>query len=510
MKYVTKKSLKFQGRKLGLKKEAILLFNSTHFFIFFPIIATFNFLIPHKYRWLLLLVASYYFYMAWNPCYIILIILSTFVDYCMGYFMGREEIRYKRKKYLYVSIFVNLGLLFVFKYYDFFSEFVRAILFYFGVNYEYYNYDLLLPMGISFYTFQTLSYTIDVYNEKIKPEKHYGIFSLYVSFFPQLVAGPIERSGHLIPQFKKNKELNSSLFFDGIHRIFIGLFKKIVIADRLAVVVDKVYSNPTAYTGVSLAIGTVFFAFQIYCDFSGYSDMAIGTSKVLGYDLMENFKRPYFSKSITEFWKRWHISLSSWFKDYVYIPLGGSKVRLNRYLFNLMLTFLISGLWHGANLTFIVWGGLHGLFVISENLARRVVKYYDIKFSKLIRPGINFLRNISTFILICYAWIFFRANNISDAFYISQNIFNDIPQFGNWDYVMSNVLTVINDVNSFIVTLFTLMMFVVIELISEVTRKDWIKFTGNSVVKYIVYYVFLMYIFVFGVFGEAEFMYFQF
>lgn len=311
---------------------------------------------PHRFRWIFLLGASYYFYMAWKPEYILLIILTTCVDYTLCILMGREKEKRKRKKYLYISLFVNLGLLFLFKYFNFFNGTLRDIFINFNIAYNVPDFSLLLPMGISFYTFQTMSYTIDVYKGRREPEKHLGIFALYISFFPQLVAGPIERSEKLLPQFREKHTFNYERVTDGLKRMLWGFFKKMVIADRLSILVKYVYgSNLYNLEGFPLLLGTLFFAFQIYCDFSGYSDIAIGAAKVMGFDLMENFNRPYFSKSISEFWKRWHISLSTWFKDYVYIPMGGNRVKVPRHYFNLFFTFLVSGLWHGTDWTFVAW-----------------------------------------------------------------------------------------------------------------------------------------------------------
>ena len=334
-----------------------MLFNSIHFIFFFPIVVICYFLINPKYRWSLLLAASYYFYMSWNIKYLILILTSTIITYFSGIFIANTEMPSKRKIILALSLISNLSILFFFKYFNFTIDSINGILNTFNSGIGLPNMKFLLPVGISFYTFQALSYSIDVYRDKIKPEKHFGIYALYVSFFPQLVAGPIERSGNLIPQLKKKHTFEYNRVTDGLKLMLWGYVKKVVVADRLAIVVNNVYNNVHSYEGASLVLATVFFGIQIYCDFSGYSDIAIGAAHTMGYDLTDNFKRPYYSKTISEFWRRWHISLSTWFKDYLYIPLGGSRVSILRYYFNIFITFLISGLWHGANWKFAIWGG---------------------------------------------------------------------------------------------------------------------------------------------------------
>ena len=317
-----------------------MLFNSIHFVFFFPIIIMLYFATPYKWRWLLLLVASYYFYMCWKAEYAILIVGSTVIDYFASLQMEKEEEQSKRKKWLYLSLAVNLGVLFGFKYFNFFSSNVNAFFDSINLFYNVPTFDVLLPVGISFYTFQSLSYTIDVYNNKIKAEKHFGIFALYVSFFPQLVAGPIERATHLLPQFHQKFDFEYQRVVDGLKMMAWGFFLKLVIADRLAPMVNEVFNFPERAFGMTVLVGTIFFAFQIFCDFAGYSSIAIGAAKIMGYDLMQNFRRPYFSTSIREFWQRWHISLSSWFRDYVYIPLGGNRVVKWRWYYNLFITFL--------------------------------------------------------------------------------------------------------------------------------------------------------------------------
>ena len=367
--------------------------------------------------------ASYYFYMCWKMEYIFLIIASTLIDYFAGLKM-EKVIRSKRVKYLLLSLAANLGLLFTFKYFNFFNGALRTTFQHFNIVYQMPNLRVLLPVGISFYTFQTLSYSIDVFRGERKAEHHLGIFALYVAFFPQLVAGPIERSTRLLPQFFKKHQFDYQRLVDGFILMVWGFFKKIVIADRVAVVVNHVYNNVPDYNGISFLIASYCFALQIYCDFSGYSDIAIGSAKIMGYDLMKNFDRPYFAKSIHEFWKRWHISLSTWFRDYLYISLGGNRVSKLRWYFNLMATFLLSGMWHGANWTFLIWGGLHGSYLIisilTQTLRQKVSSFFFPKENSVFK---KIFKVLVTFHLVLFGWIFFRANSLSDALYILKKIF---------------------------------------------------------------------------------------
>jgi D-alanyl-lipoteichoic acid acyltransferase DltB (MBOAT superfamily) len=326
---------------------------------------------------------------------------------------------WKRKICLLLSLTTNLGLLFTFKYFNFFNEALRQFSSWFDLSYRLPALNVLLPVGISFYTFQTLSYTIEVYLGRQKPERHLGIFALYVAYFPQLVAGPIERPQNLLPQLKTKADFDYTRVVEGLRLILWGMFKKVVIADRLALVVDSVYNKPGEFSGPALTIATVFFGFQIYCDFSGYSDIAIGTARVMGHKLMQNFNHPYAANSISDFWKRWHISLSTWFKDYLYIPLGGSRVRTLRFSLNIMIIFVISGLWHGANWTFLLWGAIHGMYYLTSWATRniRCRAAQAVHWERFPRLH-NFFRVIITFSLVSFAWIIFRANSISDAWLI--------------------------------------------------------------------------------------------
>ncbi len=401
-------------------------FNSWQFAVFLPFVFFVYYALNYKYRWILLLAASYFFYMYWNPKLVVLIAGTTLISYFCAIKVEDTEDRRMKKRWMLLGLLVSLAILFFFKYFNFFAESVEGLLRFLSLPARDFALDLILPVGISFYTFQTLSYVIDVYRGDLKAERHLGIYALYVSFFPQLVAGPIERPGNLIPQLKEDTRFSYEDVTRGMKIMAWGYFKKLVIASSLAVYVDKIYDNPYEYPGFAMVLATVFFAVQIYCDFSGYSDIAIGAAKMFGKDLMVNFKSPYFSKSIKEFWGRWHISLSTWFRDYVYIPLGGNRVSEVRHMVNLMVTFLASGLWHGANWTFVVWGGLHGVYQVAENFWHRHVSGGKGRKEKLPAAVI---RTVVTFLLVCFAWIFFRANTIGEALFVVQNMFRNCRYF---------------------------------------------------------------------------------
>jgi alginate O-acetyltransferase complex protein AlgI len=406
-----------------------MLFNSYQFIIFFIIVTVLYFLFPHKLRWCLLLVASCIFYMAFMPVYILILLITSLMDYAGTILMEKSEGR-KRKLYFIVIIVLTCFPLFVFKYFNFFNSNLTALARFFHFNYPIGMLRLILPIGLSFYTFQSLSYVIEVYRKKQKVEYNPGIYILYVIFYPQLVAGPIERSQNLLHQFYEEHYFDYRRITDGLKLMTWGMFKKIVIADRLAVFVSTVYDSPYNFQGISFMVATIFFAFQIYCDFSGYSDIAIGSAQVMGFRLMDNFNRPYFSRTIAEFWKRWHISLSSWFKDYLYIPLGGNRVTKIQWCYNLFITFLISGLWHGANWTYVVWGALNGFYLIfgigTKDLRKKIVKSIGLdKFPELYK----YIQIMITFVLVCFAWIFFRAKNIHEAFYIVGHLFSGVLSF---------------------------------------------------------------------------------
>lgn len=395
-------------------------FNTVDFALFFPLVFALYWFVCNrtiKIQNIFLILVSYFFYAFWDWRFLSLIFLSSLVDYSVGSGMVNAS-EYKRKVLLAISLLANLGVLLVFKYFNFFADtFIQAFTF-FGKPIRFTALEIVLPVGISFYTFQTLSYTIDLYRGKIQPAKDIFSFFAFVCFFPQLVAGPIERASHLLPQFEKKRWFTYTKSVEGLQLILGGLFKKMVIADNAAIIVDMLFDNYQDYSGSTLLCGAMFFGFQIYGDFSGYSDTAIGTGRLLGFDLMKNFNNPYLSKNSIEFWRRWHISLSTWFRDYVYIPLGGNQVSQKRWVFNILLVFLLSGLWHGANITFVVWGVIHGVLLISTVWVNRywVKDFFDQKTSLLL----DFIRISATFLMITLAWVFFRAETISEAFgYIS-------------------------------------------------------------------------------------------
>ena len=392
-----------------------MLFNSIEFLLFLPtVFFLYWFVFKNQLRAqnVLLLVASYVFYGWWDWRFLSLIIASTFLDYFIAIQLGKTDIPKKRKLLLAISLVGNLGMLGFFKYYNFFvSSWIEAWSSV-GISMEASTLNIILPVGISFYTFQTLSYTIDVYRKEMEPTKSFIDFAAFVTFFPQLVAGPIERASHLLPQFYKNRTFEYQNAVDGVKLIIWGMFKKVVVADNCAFFVNKIFENPEGYSSGELFVGMVFFAFQIYGDFSGYSDIAIGLSKLFGFDLMVNFKFPYFSRDIAEFWRRWHISLSTWFRDYIYIPLGGSKGTQWFQIRNVMIIFLVSGFWHGANWTYVVWGLFHALMFLPLLL-------FNINRSHLITKSygwLDFAKIGVTFLVVCIGWVFFRADSIADAF----------------------------------------------------------------------------------------------
>ena len=405
-----------------------MLFNSIDFAIFLPIVfAIYWFAVNRNLRLqnLFIVIASYVFYGWWDWRFLSLIIFSTTVDYLIGRGFSKIEDSKKRKLLLWISISVNLGFLGFFKYYNFFEQnFVEAFSF-FGMQIKPNTLNIILPVGISFYTFQTLSYTIDVYRRKLEPTRDYIAFAAFVSFFPQLVAGPIERATNLLPQFYRKRTFDYQKAVDGLRQILWGLFKKIVIADNCAHYANEIFNNSGDYSGSTLVMGSLFFAFQIYCDFSGYSDIAIGTARLFNFELMRNFNYPYFSRDIAEFWRRWHISLSTWFRDYLYIPLGGSKGSLKKKVRNVFVIFVVSGFWHGANWTFIVWGALNAIYFLPLLLTNRNRNNLEIVAQNSMLPNFKeFLQMAVTFGLTVFAWIFFRAENLGHAFSYISGIFS--------------------------------------------------------------------------------------
>ncbi len=495
-----------------------MIFNSVKFLFFFPLVIVIYFLLPKRFTWAWLLISSYYFYMSWNPKYAILILASTIITFISGLLIDKEnkssadnKVKIKKKRrWVALSFVINLAILFYFKYYNFFTENLISFTEKYGGAIDIPLSAALLPVGISFYTFQALSYTADVYRGDIKAEKHFGHYALFVSFFPQLVAGPIEKSKNFLPQIKEKHSFNYERVKDGLLLIGWGIAKKIVIADRLAVVVNTVYNNPTEYQGIPLIIATLFFSFQIYCDFSGYSDIAIGCAKVMGYNLMENFKRPYFSKSIAEFWRRWHISLGTWFKDYLYIPLGGNRVSRFRVYINLAIVFLVSGLWHGANWKFVIWGALHAFYQIAGQVTQnsRQLIIENLKINKNTYSYGAF-KKLTTFALVAFAWIFFRANSFGDAIYIIKNIslvgFNDVFKGSLYELGL--------DKPDFILSCVSIIVLLWIDKLIENIDIFNVFRNENILFRWAVYYIIIFVIILFGFYGgynESNFIYFQF
>ncbi|TPN89127.1 MBOAT family O-acyltransferase [Aquimarina algicola] len=470
-----------------------MLFNSFEFLFFLPTVFILYWIVLGRsiqLQNILLLIASYIFYGWWDWRFLSLIAASTLLDYCIGIALDKTNHKSVKKRLLWLSILFNLGLLGFFKYFNFFIEsWVDALASIGYVSQNVWMLEIVLPVGISFYTFQTMSYSIDIYRGKLKPTKNFIAFAAFVSFFPQLVAGPIERATNLVPQFLSKREFSYQIISKGIKLMIWGFFLKLVVADRAAIYVDAVYNNIESHQGLSFVFATVLFAFQIYGDFAGYSLIAIGTAKLFGFDLMTNFRRPYFSSSVSEFWARWHISLSTWFRDYLYIPLGGNRVAKPKWLFNLFITFLVSGLWHGAKWTFVVWGAINGVYLILE-----------ILLIKKNRKGI--LNILVTFCLINFAWIFFRANTLADAGQMIKTIFTNPGRL----YIGSG-----DDITASIYSVLAISILLIVEIKKEYfssifsgakQKYELIRLTTYSILVFMILY--------FGVFGKSQFIYFQF
>lgn len=469
-----------------------MLFNSIAFLLFFPVVCLLYYCIPVsqlRLRNLLLLVASYYFYMNWEPVYALLLLTSTIVTFLAAHVMGYFENKRKKKLCLVSSLVINLTLLFLFKYYNFVGSTIEVFLQSTGLGIDIPKFNLLLPVGISFYTFQALGYSIDVYRGTTKVEHDFSTYALFVSFFPQLVAGPIERSNNLLPQFKQHHQLDYEAVMAGIRFMVWGYFMKLVLADRCGLYVDAIFNNVDKHNGGSYLVASLLFPFQIYGDFAGYSLIAIGVARVLGFQLMENFHRPYFACTVGEFWHRWHISLSTWFKDYLYIPLGGNRLGRLRTFFNLFVTFVVSGIWHGANWTFLCWGSLHGIMLCIE-------KAFGINNNKYsgIKKAFHWAL---TFIFVCFAWILFRANNLSDATLIISGIITNFgipkPEFANL-IAMGLAMSVL---------LFK-------EFADEYNWGVSLAESKSWLVRHTYLIMMIAYIILFGVLGGDQFIYFQF
>jgi len=483
-----------------------MLFNSLDFAIFLPVVFLLYWFITNKNLKLqnfLIVVASYFFYGWWDWRFLSLILFSTIVDYTVGLGLLKQENQLKRKILLLASIIVNLGFLGFFKYYNFFLDnFISAFSF-FGAEIKANSLNIILPVGISFYTFQTLSYSIDVYKRKLEPTKDFIAFSAFVSFFPQLVAGPIERATNLLPQFYNKRTFDYSKAVDGMRQILWGLFKKIVIADNCAEYANQIFNNSADMNGSTLVLGALFFTFQIYGDFSGYSDIAIGTARLFGFDLMRNFAFPYFSRDIAEFWRRWHISLSTWFRDYVYIPLGGSRGGIWMKIRNTFIIFIVSGFWHGANWTFIVWGALNAIYFLPLLLTNNNRNNLEIVAKGKVLPTFKeFVSILLTFGLTVFTWIFFRSENIVQAFSYISGIFSkslfEIPEFSGMGKALTTIILVV--------------IFVLIEWWGRDSQYAIAKIGlgWKKPLRYAIYCLIILSIMCFGNFNENQFIYFQF
>jgi D-alanyl-lipoteichoic acid acyltransferase DltB (MBOAT superfamily) len=494
-----------------------MLFNSIDFLIFFPLVVIIYFSINHKWRWLFILAASYLFYGLANGKFLFLIILSTLIDYWVGIKMGELDDKSRRKPYLYISLFSNLGLLVLFKYFNFFNDSFADLFRLLNLDYAIPALKVILPVGISFYTFQTIGYSIDVFKGKIKPEKHLGYFALYVTYFPQLVAGPIERSSNLIPQLKQKTSLTYENASNGLKLMAWGFFKKVVIADQIAPMIKYVTDSPDDFYSVSVLLVSILFAYQIYCDFSGYSDIAIGAAQIFGIKLMLNFRRPFSAKRLSEFWARWHISLTGWFKDYVYMALGGSSKNLIKTYRSLFLVFFLSGLWHGANYNFIIWGALNGFLIIfyskyRSNIAK-CYKFFGLGKRPKLKGRIQILLTSFSF---CFLGIFFFTKDIGQATTLYENF------FFNWIHDIGQIITNENDSRSHILYLgygiikfsFIIGVIVFLEFIQSIQEREgsFRKYWGEkkTMLKWSGYLGLTLIIILFSYDMEAPFIYFQF
>lgn len=479
-----------------------MIFNSLQFILFFFAVSITYYVLNPRFRWLLLLLASCYFYMAFVPEYIFILFFTIIIDYLAGIFIEKSK-GSNRKLLLIISLISNIGILAVFKYFNFFSENLSTVYqFFTGQSKQFQTMDeflsflnwgtkILLPIGLSFHTFQAMSYTIEVYRGNQKAERHFGIYALYVMFYPQLVAGPIERPQNIFPQLKKHIKFDFENIKAGLMQMAWGFFKKVVFADRAGIMIDAAYAHNTLanQSGLTMLMASFLYSFQIYCDFSGYSDIALGSAKVLGINLIENFRTPYFSKSIGEFWRRWHISLSSWFKDYVYFPLGGSRVSLPKTYVNVMIVFLLSGFWHGSKWNFVVWGALHGFYLIFAQVRDKYLK------KSIIPESFQIVHIICTFVLVMLAWIFFRAENLTDAILVFKKIFTiDTSQ---------HLVSALNTTE----LIFSLLLIIII------CAKEFYfyKIETNNTAKFLLIFITFVFIcYLFGVFQAKQFIYFQF
>lgn len=494
-----------------------MLFNSIDFLIFFPIVTLLYCVMPRKARYLWLLLASYYFYMCWNPKHAILLAVSTGITWICGLLIPRANRRWVKRTVVAGGVCTNLAMLFFFKYFAFFRQICNRIFSALHIQTWDRQFDILLPVGISFFIFQALGYLIDVYRGKIEAEKNPLRYALFVSFFPQLVAGPIERSENLLGQLKnldKERLFSYRKVVDGLILMVWGLFIKMVIADRVAILVNTVFENYHMYGTVALAAGAIGFALQIYCDFMGYSTIAVGAAKVMGFTLMENFETPYFAKSVGEFWRRWHISLSTWFRDYLYIPLGGNRCSRFRKYCNVMLTMTLSGLWHGANWTYVAWGLLHGAYQVVGDLTKKWRKsIYSAVHAKTESFSFRLAQGISTFLLVDVAWIFFRAPSISDALEYCRRM---VVKWDPWSFFDGTVYTLGLDRPEMNILAAAVVILLLVDVLRYKKKMDIAGFLQEQCIwfRWIVIFALIIAVLVYGVYGinfeSQQFIYFQF
>ncbi len=488
-----------------------MLFNSFSFATFFPTVTILYFLIPHKYRWSLLLTASCVFYMAFIPIYVLVLALTIVIDYAAALFIEKAEGK-KKKRFLIVSIVSTCSVLFVFKYFNFFNANLTQLARFLHWNYSLESLSLILPLGLSFHTFQSLSYVIEVYRGNFKAEHHFGIYALYVMFYPQLVAGPIERPGNLIHQFYEEHAYDDQRVMNGLKLMVWGLFKKMVIADRLTILVDQIYGNPTQYAGVPLIAASLLFAYQVYCDFSGYSDIAIGAAQVMGFRLVDNFNKPFFyATSTADLWRRWHMSLMSWFRDYVYAPLGRNRKGKWRGYFNIFLVFTLCGLWHGSKWGLILWGAMNGFYIIfsawTRGLRKRLVQWVGLDrfpaFHKVLKATM-------TFLLFCFGAPLFRAENLSDAYYIVTHFLTGLGSAAGIQMSFKSLYGLNLGKYELMVALISIGFMEFIQKIETRGGMRHLLSEKPTWIRWPIYYMLLLFLILFGEYNDQAFIYFQF
>lgn len=480
-----------------------MLFNSIPFLFFFPFVVLIYFIVPKNWRWIWLLGVSYYFYMCWNPLYVFVLLGSTVITYVGGLMIGKTDSTSGKKAILAICAVLSIGLLVFFKYGNFIADNITSLLNLLHINVVRREFDLLLPVGISFYTFRSVSYLMDVYRNEVQAEKSFGRVALYVSFFLQIAAGPIERAKNMLPQINDPQPFDYDRVKNGLLLMLWGLFQKLVIADRCAMLVNHVFNDYEAYRGFQILTAILFFAVQIYCDFAGYSDMAIGASMVLGFSPKQNFNKPYFAVSVQDFWRRWHISLSSWFRDYLYIPLGGNRKGKFRKYVNVMIVFLVSGLWHGAAWNYIIWGALHGIYQIIGALTlplrektRSLLKINTETFS------FRLYQQLVTFALVCIAWVFFRAPTATDGIHI---LWNMVREWNPWIFTDNSLFNLGLDAKNFRMAVFSIVILFLVDLFraDDKQRLRSLLSQQSVIFRWVVYFAALFFIIIFGIYGPS-------